>query len=147
MVPRAAGGMEEGGISKAARMHGSELWLCGNHSLSKHHVVGSAGRDARPRKTGTLVPNPSPIPHCRLRTDAILSNQCLPPGVVDEWPEWLRQEDDEDALDANRPRTQTGGCAELRIRRSPSNHPRPYIAATEIEPKMKDKYISNLRQR
>lgn len=34
--------------------------------------------------------------HCGLRQDAVLSNEFPPPGVVPQWAEWLRSEEDAD---------------------------------------------------
>jgi putative transposase len=46
--------------------------------------------------------------HCGLRTDPLLSKEYPPPGVIVDWAEWLRVEEDPDAVDRIRRQTSTG---------------------------------------
>jgi putative transposase len=48
--------------------------------------------------------------HCGLATDTLLSKEFPPPGVIENWAEWLRVEDDPDpdAVDRIRRQTSTG---------------------------------------
>ena len=45
---------------------------------------------------------------CGLRKDPLLSQAVPPPGVIEAWAEWLRVEDEPDAVDRIRRQTKTG---------------------------------------
>ena len=46
--------------------------------------------------------------HCGLREDMLLSKKFPPPGVIENWAEWLRVEDEADAVEPIRRQTHTG---------------------------------------
>jgi putative transposase len=46
--------------------------------------------------------------HCGLGIDTLLSNEFPPPGVIDNWADWLHVEDNSDAVDRIRRQTSTG---------------------------------------
>jgi hypothetical protein len=46
--------------------------------------------------------------HCGLGTDTLLSKKFSPPGVIDNWVDWLHVEDDPDAIDRIRNQIGTG---------------------------------------
>ncbi|GMV91386.1 MAG: hypothetical protein AMXMBFR82_11640 [Candidatus Hydrogenedentota bacterium] len=46
--------------------------------------------------------------HCGLATDTLLLKEFPPPGVIGDWAEWLRVEEDPDAVDRIRRQTNTG---------------------------------------
>ena len=50
----------------------------------------------------------SAAPHCGSRLDPLLSEDFPPPGVIQNWPAWLSQEEDEDAMKRLRQQTRTG---------------------------------------
>ena len=41
----------------------------------------------------------SAAPHCGLRQDAVLTASFPPPGVIENWPEWLAGAESESALE------------------------------------------------
>jgi len=46
--------------------------------------------------------------HCGLRADPLLAPDFPPPGVIEDWPVWLRHEEDSETLDRIRSHTRTG---------------------------------------
>lgn len=46
--------------------------------------------------------------HCGLRRDTVLSREFPPSGVIADWAEWLREEDDPETIATIRQRTNTG---------------------------------------
>ena len=80
-------------------------------SRNRDHLAGGgAGPGAQPL-TGSIrhgTRKPSAQTRCGLRTDGVLSGQFPPPGVMDDWAEWLRQEDEENVVAAIRRHTNTG---------------------------------------
>ncbi len=51
---------------------------------------------------------PSAAAHCGLRSDALLSGEFPPPGVITDWSSWLAQPDDEELVARIRKETSTG---------------------------------------
>jgi len=59
-------------------------------------------------KRAKQYPWSSAATHCGRRPDPLISGALETRGVVDDWPQWLRQEDDEKVLKLLRLRTRTG---------------------------------------
>jgi len=59
-------------------------------------------------KRAEQYPWSSAAPHCRLRHDALLSDDFPPPGVINDWKQWLSGGEDEEAVDRIRAHTHTG---------------------------------------
>ena len=55
-----------------------------------------------------VYPWSSAAAHCGLREDALLAKDFPPQGVIEDWPDWLGQEDDIEAEDRIRRQTHTG---------------------------------------
>lgn len=59
-------------------------------------------------KRAELYPWSSAAAHCGRRLDPLVTGELEARGVVDDWPRWLRQGDDEKTLKLLRLRTRTG---------------------------------------
>ncbi len=77
-------------------------------SSARAHCVGLTPSFAQSseRNTGS-VPSEAGIP-CQTQPDPLLSKEFPPPGVIEDWAQWLRVEEDPDAVDRIRRQTSTG---------------------------------------
>jgi putative transposase len=93
--------------AKTARKNSIKGKKCGNKGAAVRYV------ERNPVRAGVVTraeeyPWSSAAAHCGSCTDALLSNESPGKGVIDDWAAWLRNEEDEDAVNRIRRQTHTG---------------------------------------